>query len=408
MTNIHSPLQQLETLQRDSRFQELCRQVPRHTSNLFRVLRVDGNENVWSNILAWLLNPRETHGLGDDFMRRFLMIAARNSSASSAIAPLTGMDLSDMEVYREYVLPGGGGLDRADILLRSQASKILVLVENKVWSSEGLDQTQRYKDAADLLRRPDKSVMLIYLAPPFAAPPGSTAFIPCDYQEIATLLREFMHDHDGMDSRTRNLILDWTQTIERAFDMDPESQELQGLCRELWQNTSYRDALELLVRYRPSFWTDFEVNLKGCLPTNFATCVSGNNAVRFWPRGWKYSGKNYADLHYAVFSWGGRLWTGIEWKQAYFGDAARVQIKERIARVAARQSHLDTFCQTTPLGVDAHWLVHQDNQSADAVNSDDPQVWGEAIRTQVDAVQALLAEFPPELFENIPDVTGLR
>ena len=40
--------------------------------NIFRVLRIEQAEIRHSNALAWLLDPRESHGLGEAFLRRFL------------------------------------------------------------------------------------------------------------------------------------------------------------------------------------------------------------------------------------------------------------------------------------------------------------------------------------------------
>ena len=41
--------------------------------NIFRVLRAAHHEIRHSNMLAWLLTPDESHGLGDRFFRRWLM-----------------------------------------------------------------------------------------------------------------------------------------------------------------------------------------------------------------------------------------------------------------------------------------------------------------------------------------------
>jgi len=40
--------------------------------NIFRSLNIIDNEIRHSNFLAWLLDPSETHGLGDYFLNLFL------------------------------------------------------------------------------------------------------------------------------------------------------------------------------------------------------------------------------------------------------------------------------------------------------------------------------------------------
>ena len=47
--------------------------------DLFRVLRVHDSELVHSNFLAWLLNPAETHGIQEYFLRNFLERTAKRA-----------------------------------------------------------------------------------------------------------------------------------------------------------------------------------------------------------------------------------------------------------------------------------------------------------------------------------------
>ena len=40
--------------------------------NIFDVLKVTNTEIRHSNILAWLLDPNENHGIGDSFLKEFI------------------------------------------------------------------------------------------------------------------------------------------------------------------------------------------------------------------------------------------------------------------------------------------------------------------------------------------------
>ena len=40
--------------------------------NIFSILRISKNEIRHSNFLCWLLDPNQSHGLGDIFLKRFL------------------------------------------------------------------------------------------------------------------------------------------------------------------------------------------------------------------------------------------------------------------------------------------------------------------------------------------------
>lgn len=46
--------------------------------NIFEILQVENREIRHSNILAWLLNPEESHGLGDSFLRGCIRAVIRN------------------------------------------------------------------------------------------------------------------------------------------------------------------------------------------------------------------------------------------------------------------------------------------------------------------------------------------
>jgi hypothetical protein len=47
--------------------------------NIFSALRVERLEVQHSNFLAYLLNPRQKHGLEDRFLKKFLQAAIRDS-----------------------------------------------------------------------------------------------------------------------------------------------------------------------------------------------------------------------------------------------------------------------------------------------------------------------------------------
>ena len=75
------------------------------TFNIFRVLRIARAEIRHSNVLAWLLTPGESHGLGDTFLRRFLSrILMEHDEAKVKLTP-AGVELmpfGDVEVLREW------------------------------------------------------------------------------------------------------------------------------------------------------------------------------------------------------------------------------------------------------------------------------------------------------------------
>jgi hypothetical protein len=111
-------------------------------------------------ILAWLFDPRGSHGLGSDILRGFLTAAAGQDS----IWPLHGADLSQVTVRVEE-RPLESDRDRVDISI--DGPDFVIFIEVKIDAVEGLSQLPRYVEAANYkayaLRK--KIAKVIYLSP---------------------------------------------------------------------------------------------------------------------------------------------------------------------------------------------------------------------------------------------------
>jgi hypothetical protein len=88
------------------------------TFNIFNVLRIENKEIRHSNALAWLIDPQESHGLGQIFLRRFLstiLLDNENVDISLTPAQVELMTLLDIGVRREW--------KNIDLLITSHANK---------------------------------------------------------------------------------------------------------------------------------------------------------------------------------------------------------------------------------------------------------------------------------------------
>src|SRR3989304_2551342 len=109
--------------------------------NIFEALGIVGQEIRHSNFLAWLLNPAQNHGLGDSFLKDFLLktsVAARELGIGT-ISPVDVdvWDLSATEVRREG--------KNIDITLLDESNKFVCVIEKKVHSGEHGNQLERYR-----------------------------------------------------------------------------------------------------------------------------------------------------------------------------------------------------------------------------------------------------------------------
>ena len=107
---------------------------------MFYALRLHGDEQFHSNLLAWLLDPRGSHGLGDFFLQRFLVEIGAPRAIRAADRPST-------TVQREKGLELDGEYGRLDIWLLNESADVdfVCAIENKVWASEGEGQLAWYR-----------------------------------------------------------------------------------------------------------------------------------------------------------------------------------------------------------------------------------------------------------------------
>src|SRR5947208_14779518 len=119
---------QLTQLVMDKDLEELERLLDQF--NIFEAMGPVHLEERHSDFLAFLLNPRQSHGLGDTFAKRLLQNVTRNApSGSLPVSPihLDLWDLDQMLVLRER--------QSIDILLLDETNQLAVIIENKIHSS---------------------------------------------------------------------------------------------------------------------------------------------------------------------------------------------------------------------------------------------------------------------------------
>ena len=127
------------------RLAELLKEEKKDTPefNPFEVLGLWWQEDIHSRILTWLLGPDNTHGLGDYFVRNFLL-------ESGVLSAFEISDyLSSTETQREWPCVADGKPGRLDILILNSDMKFLCAIENKIFAPEGGRQLTRYRRALE-------------------------------------------------------------------------------------------------------------------------------------------------------------------------------------------------------------------------------------------------------------------
>ena len=111
--------------------------------NPFKVLRLTEYEIRHSNMLAWLFDIREAHAFDDLILKTFLFEVCKENSTLLDVgiaAKVYRVGLNDAQIIREQKIPGGF----IDLLIISEQSELVLVVENKFRAKESKGQLERY------------------------------------------------------------------------------------------------------------------------------------------------------------------------------------------------------------------------------------------------------------------------
>jgi hypothetical protein len=245
--------------------------------NIFEALHAVRQELRHSDFLAYLLDPSQNHGLGDEFARRFLQKALAPANGQSLPASPIDLDiwnLNELAVLREW--------QNIDILLLDETHRLAVIIENKIDSSEHSNQLERYIHLVQQ-HNPGWKILALYLSPEGDAP-SHGAYIPVDYVTVCEIVERLVDSRPstiGADIRT--LMVHYTQMIRRHIVAESEIAEL---CRRIYRK--HQHALDLIYEYRPDQQAAIRETLEELVQNSQGLALDHctKNYIRFVPTAW--------------------------------------------------------------------------------------------------------------------------
>ncbi len=199
--------------------------------NVFETIGFINQELTHSRFLAFLLDPRQSHGLGDVFLAKFL-------NEASLHLDLHDKDLDLTLVHREW--------QHVDILLVNETHRFAVIIENKIWTTEHSDQLDRYYR---IVRKgyPGWQVFGVYLTP-YGSSPSHEAYSFLSYETVCEVLDEVLEEAGSMlaSSDVRMSVEHYVQMVRRRILEDPE---IVRLCQQIYRK--HKQALDLIYKHRP-------------------------------------------------------------------------------------------------------------------------------------------------------------
>lgn len=246
--------------------------------NIFDALGIVRAEIRHSQFLAWLLDPGESHGTGQLFLRAVVMdMLARAPRGLRPCSPveLDGLDLGQVEISRER--------DHIDILIVIDEPRLVFAIENKVDSTEHSGQLERYRTLVSR-RYPGHKHLLVYLTRQ-GDEPSDEAWSPYGYADLhRTLARVRRLNEGGVGEDVAAFLDHYLRMIGSRFMDDPKIDEL---CERIYKN--HRQALELIFERKGDPRTPFiEAFAQAITDSGYLGEVSDrtSSTFRFTPAEW--------------------------------------------------------------------------------------------------------------------------
>ena len=236
--------------------------------NRFNPIRTMGMAHMeirHSAILGWLLDPQETHGLGDTFLRAFLAEALRGHEVEGAPSSLavSQADLSDAEVRREW--------RNIDLLVVSEENRWVFVIENKFHSVQRTNQLSDYLRTARSVFAPEeddgRTICGIFLTL-HDEEPDDPAYAPIRYETICELLPRFVNGRARpLAPEVETFLRHYLEVLEEATDMSEEQSEMVELAKRLYRD--HRKVLDFVVEHGTT--TDFALAAETVFGADFET-----------------------------------------------------------------------------------------------------------------------------------------
>ncbi len=207
-------------------------------ANIFKITNMADKEIVHSDMLAWLFNPYENHNLNDKILKEILM---QLSKKDAEYISLLLLDYSDLEVYREYTVDNGR---RIDIVMESKNNKVIFIIENKIWSGEGDNQLEDYKNYIDE-KYSDYNRIFLFLTPEKERKEKYKGYIHITYSMIYSVLNCVLQENQ-IKFEISVIIRQYKEIIGR-YIMGSIDKEMVDLCRKLY--VEHKEALDKIMQY---------------------------------------------------------------------------------------------------------------------------------------------------------------
>ena len=247
--------------------------------NVFRALNIEKVEIRHSNVLAWLLDPDESHGFSDIVLRRLLsniLLMSDKTIQGLSAAKVELLEFSDIEVLREW--------KNIDILIIDRFNKIILFFENKIHGGESTGQLVKYKRIVEL-EFPQFTIIPVFLTLTGQESSDKDAqdYISYSHTQLYAILSKlFVQRKSQLAEPVQVFMQHYLDTLRRLTMQD---EELTNLCKTIYRK--HREAIDLIVEYgMVSTFSQAAEDVLGA-DGNYETLYSSPSQIWLLPDSWK-------------------------------------------------------------------------------------------------------------------------
>lgn len=246
--------------------------------NVFEAIGHTHAEERHSDFLSFLLDPQRPHGLEDEFLKRFVQEALKNAGRADRpldLVEFSTMDLGGTSVLREH--------QNIDLLAVNSSGKFVLVIENKVRSTEHSSQLQKYRDYIEK-KYPDHGRLFVYLTPD-TLEPSDKSYIAVGYDVVADLVDEVLQTRASSMLPTFRVALEhYLQVLRRHIVSDPK---LTQLAQAIYQK--HKTALDFIFEQKMDLQSEIMPVLRKLVEeqTNIVSDRSTKAYLNFVPEEWE-------------------------------------------------------------------------------------------------------------------------
>jgi hypothetical protein len=362
--------------------------------DIFDVLGLDSSEEFHSTFLAWLLDPKGSHGLGDHFLQGFLAVSGAPRAIRAGDRPST-------TIRREKHVALDGGRGRLDIRILNESARFVCAIENKIRAPESGNQLAWYRKVLGR-DHPDHQVHRVFLTPRGVMPDDPEErehWTTMSYTDVLRLVEgAIAAEGNAANEDVMAFLRQYAITLRR--NIVPEvSNDVHELARRIYRK--HKRAIDLIIehqeRYEPNYVTEGFRMIRDAIGRQAIWKESTTNHpyVRFVSAEWeKYeeelslAGWPYTLLQFQVQVTDRRATLTLFWAPGE-NEALRRKMFDRV------RDYLDTVHSAQPTYTEGYVRLHTVGkilEESDYENWWDEESTGDTIRDRLDGFAQ--GEFP--------------